>query len=165
MTTWYMLSLTLHLFGLALWLGGIVFFLVVFGPAVNELRPSVGIHALNQGRISLEIVSWVAIGPLFLSGMLNLILRIQTIGVPPGQFYLMALSLKLLLFLAMLVHHCLQVFRYAPEIASLTAVVSGESPSWPEPLRALWQRWFTLLKINATLGPIVTLLGLFLIKS
>jgi uncharacterized membrane protein len=165
MITWYMLSLTIHLVGLALWLGGIVFFLVVFGPAVNELPPSVGIRALNQGRISLEIVSWVAIGLLFLSGMFNLILRIQTIDVPPGQFYLIALSLKLLLFLAMLVHHCLQVLKYAPEIASLTAAVSGESPSWPEPLRALWQKWFTLLKINATLGPIVTLIGIALMKS
>jgi putative copper export protein len=162
---WYMLSLMLHLVGLALWLGGIVFFLVVFGPAVNELRPGVGIRALNQGRVSLEVVSWLAIGLLFLSGMLNLILRVQATGVPLGQVYITALSIKLVLFLAMLVHHCLQVFKYAPRIASLTAGVSGESPSWPEPLRALWQKWFTLLKINATLGPVVTLMGLFLIKS
>ena len=165
MTTWYMLSLMLHLIALALWLGGIVFFLVVFGPAVNELRPGVGIRALNQGRISLEVVSWVAIGLLLLSGMLNLILRIQVTGFPLGQFYIIALSVKLFLFLAMLVHHCLQVFKYAPRIALLTAEVSAESPSWPEPLRTHWQKWFTLLKINATLGPVVTLMGLVLMKS
>jgi hypothetical protein len=36
---------------------------------------------------------------------------------------------------------------------------------WPEPLLSQWQKWFMLLKINAGIGPIVTLLGLALIKS
>jgi len=50
---WYALSLLLHLVALALWLGGMVFFLVVFGPAAHELRPGIGVRTLNQGRIAL----------------------------------------------------------------------------------------------------------------
>ena len=165
MTSWHTLSLLLHLVALALWLGGIVFFLIVFAPAVHELEPGIGIQALNRGRIALEAVSWAGIGLLLITGMANLLLRNQATGVPQGEFYMIVLSVKLLLFFAMLVHHCLQVFKYAPQIASLTAQTSAGISSWPEPLRSLWQKWFMLLKINAGLGPIVTMLGLALVKS
>jgi hypothetical protein len=70
-----------------------------------------------------------------------------------------------MVFGAMVYHHALQVFKYAPGIAAMTAGTAEDSPSWPEPLRAYWQKWFTLLKINATLGPIATIMGLILLKS
>jgi uncharacterized membrane protein len=163
MSSWHLLSLWLHLIALAFWLGGIVFFLVVFAPAVRELNPGMGIRALNQGRINLEAISWAAIALLLVTGIINLILRKQ--GGPDGQFYTIILSIKLFLFFAMVVHHCLQVFKYTPIIAALTEKISPETDSWPEPLLSLWQKWFVLLKINAGIGPIVTLLGLALIKS
>jgi uncharacterized membrane protein len=165
MTGWYTLSLLIHLVALALWLGGIVFFLVVFGPAVRELRPAIAMRTLNQGRISLEGVSWTAIGLLLITGIINLILRDQAASAPKGEFYTIALSIKLFLFFAMLLHHCLQVFKYAPQIAALTAETPAEIQLWPEPLRAHWQKWFTLLKINAALGPIVTFIGLALSRG
>jgi putative copper export protein len=165
MSLWYTLSLFFHLVGLALWLGGIAFFLVVLGPAVHDLQPGAGIRALNHGRLSLEAVSWAGIGLLLVSGIINMILRNQDPSAPPGHLYTIALTVKLFLFAAMLVHHCLQVFKYGPKIASLTAELPADADSWPGPLLAHWRRWFLLLKINAALGPIVTLLGVALIKS
>jgi putative copper export protein len=164
MTQLYSLSLLLHLLALAMWLGGIAFFLIVFGPAVHELKPAVGLKLLNRGRITFEAVSWMAIGLLFLTGIVSLVLRSEMTGTHLGQYYLTILSLKLLLFAAMLVHHALQVFKYGPKIAALTDDAAMTSESWPEPLRAHWQKWFVLLKINATIGPIATLLGLALVK-
>jgi len=164
MTSWYTLSLFLHLVGLALWLGSIAFFLVVFGPAVHDLQPGVGIRTLNQGRISLEAVSWTAIALLLITGIVNLILQDQAIRAPQGNFYTVTLAVKLFFFFAMLLHHCLQVFKYAPKIASLTAHLTASADSWPEPLLTYWRKWFLLLKINAALGLIVTLLGLALVK-
>ena len=163
-TDWQTLSLGLHLASLALWLGGMVFFLVVFGPAVNDLQPGVAIRILDHGRRNLEAVSWAGISVLLITGMVNLILR-QTSGTGTGQFYMIALSIKLLLFGAMVYHHALQVIKHAPAIAAMTGATLPDSLSWPEPLRARWQKWFTLLKINATLGPIATLMGLVLLKS
>ena len=142
-----------------------MFFLVVLGPAVHELQPGVAIRTLNQGRMGLEAVSWTAIGFLLITGIINLILRQPTASPPQGEFYTITLSVKLFLFAAMLVHHCLQVFKYAPQIAALTAQMPSPTTAWPEPLLSHWRRWFFLLKINATLGPIATLLGLALIKS
>jgi uncharacterized membrane protein len=165
MNSWYTLSLFFHLVGLALWVGGIAFFLVVFGPAVYDLQPGLGIRALNQGRLSLEALSWVGIALLLISGITNLILRNQGPSAPPDNFYMIVLVLKLLLFIAMVVHHCLQVFKYGPKIAFLTVDLPVVTDSWPEPLLTFWRKWFLLLKINAALGPVVTLLGVALIKS
>jgi uncharacterized membrane protein len=164
-TGWQTLSLGLHLASLALWLGSMVFFLVVFGPAVNDLQPGVAIRILDHGRRNLEAVSWTGISLLLITGIVNLILRPQANASSLGHFYLIALSIKLIVFGAMVYHHGLQVFKYGARISAMTARTPQDSLSWPEPLRAHWQKWFTLLKINAPLGPIATLMGLVLLKS
>jgi uncharacterized membrane protein len=165
MTPWYAVSLFLHLLALALWLGGIAFFLVVFGPAVHELNPGAGITVLNQGRVAFEALSWMGIVLVMITGMTNLILRNQMSGAYLGQTYMVVLAIKLFLFIAMLVHHSLQVFKYGPKILMLTAEAGAEVSSWPEPLRSHWQRWFLLLKLNAALGPVTILLGIALVRS
>jgi hypothetical protein len=97
--------------------------------------------------------------------MINLALRSQEMSAPQGNFYWIVLSVKLLLFTAMGVHHGLQVFKYAPKIASLTAQLPPGTDSWPEPLLTSWRKWFVLLKINAAIGPLVVLLGLALAET
>ena len=164
MTTWYSFSLLVHLIALALWLGGIVFFLVVLGPAMRESEPGLALATLNQARLGLETASWIAIGLLVLTGIFNLVARAPG-PAAPGESYGILLAIKLLVFAAMVAHHCLQVFKYAPPIARSTAALPPAVPSWPEPLLSLWRRWFLLLKINAALGPIAVLLGLALAKT
>jgi copper resistance protein D len=164
-TTLYSFSLLLHLIALALWLGGIVFLLVVLGPAVHELEPRIAITTLNRGRLGLETASWIAIGLLLLTGVFNLFARMSVNGATMGESYGILLSVKLLVFGAMVGHHCLQVFKYAPAIASLTGALPQATASWPEPLLSHWRRWFLLLKINAALGPIAVLLGLALTQT
>lgn len=165
MTAWHTLSLALHLIAIALWLGGIVFFLIVVGPAVQQLEPKIAIKTMNQARIGLENMSWTAIGLLVLTGAFSLVARSQMNVAPLDQVYLYTLGAKLVVFLTMAVHHCLQVFKYAPAISSLTRQLPLNTIAWPEPLLSHWRRWFLLLKINAALGPIAVLLGLALVKS
>jgi putative copper export protein len=165
MHNWHAFSLLLHLVALALWLGGIGFFLVAFGPAVHALRPGAGIRALNQGRLSLEGVAWTGIALLMVTGVVNLILRSQATGAHLGRTYMILLAIKLFLFVAMLAHHTLQVFKYGPKIAALSAAAPSDVAEWPEPLRAHWQKWFMLLKLNAVLGLVVIFLGVLLMKS
>jgi len=164
MTVWYSLNLLIHLLAMALWLGGIVFFLVVVGPAVQEMEPKIAIKTMNQSRIGLELISWIAIGLLLLTGILNLLARSQS-GVVLNGSYLVILGIKLFLFGAMTMHHCLQVFKYSPRIDALTNDLAASVLVWPEPLLSHWRRWFLLLKINAALGPVVVLLGLALVKG
>lgn len=154
----------LHLAAIALWLGAMVFFLVVMGPAVHEMEASIAIRVLNRARIGFEAISWTGIGLLFVTGIVNLALRNPAAGVPDVA-YMILLGGKLFVFLAMTVHHCLQVFKYAPIIAQQTAAMDPGATAWPEPLLSDWRRWFMLLKLNAGLGPVAVLLGLALAKG
>ena len=165
MAAWYSFSLLIHLVALALWLGGIVFFLVVLGPAVHELEPRIAVTTLNQGRLGLETASWIGIGLLLLTGIFNLLARARMDGASMSETYGILLAVKLFVFGAMVVHHCLQIFKYAPAISGLTAQLPKSMTAWPEPLLSHWRRWFFLLKINAALGPIAMLLGLALAKG
>jgi putative copper export protein len=165
MHSWHLLSSLLHLAALALWLGGIAFFLVAFGPAVHDLKPRAAVRALNQGRIALESVAWTGIVLLMVTGAASLMFRAQAPAGHLERNYKIVLAIKLLLFVAMLAHHSLQVFKYGPKIAALTSSADGDAAVWPEPLRAQWQKWFTLLKINAALGPIAVLLGVALVHD
>jgi len=165
MTLWYTSSLVVHLIAIALWLGGIVFFLVVVGPAVHELEPRIAVITMNQARLGLETMSWIAIALILMTGVFNLVTKSQIDPAALSGAYLYTLGAKMLLFVAMVVHHCLQVFKYAPRIASLTKLSPPAPATWPEPLLSTWQRWFLLLKLNAALGPIVVLLGLALVRS
>ena len=164
-SVWQSLSLLLHLTANALWLGGIVYFLVVAGPAVQDeaIDAKIAIKTMNQSRIGLELVSWTAIALLLLTGISNLILRNPSAA--PSEPYLVLLGIKLFLFGAMATHHGLQVFKYAPHIAALSAEIKPDTTEWPEPLLEHWRRWFLLLKINAGLGPIAVLLGLAIVKG
>jgi len=155
-------NLWLHLVSMAVWLGGMAFFLFVFGPAVKSLGPADGVHALNHGRESLQTLSWIAVHLLFLTGVLNFFFRLTAGGVHPQTGYYWILAVKLLLFSAMIFHHFLQLLKYAPRIASATAATGPGAGSWPEPLLASWGKWFVLLKINTALGSLVLLLGLAL---
>src|SRR5262245_27740118 len=164
MSLWYSISLMIHLIAVALWLGGIVFFLVVMGPAVQELEPRVAIRTMNQGRIGLELISWVAIGLLLFTGIFNVVARVQA-AAGLNDSYGILLGIKMFLFGAMAVHHCLQVFKYSPQIATLTRALPHGEVSWPDALLSQWRRWFVLLKINAALGPVAVLFGLALVRG
>jgi len=154
----------LHLAAIALWLGGMVFFLIVMGPAVHEMEASIAVRTLNRGRIGFEAISWTGIGLLCVTGIANLALRNPAAGTPDTA-YIILLGAKLFVFLAMTVHHCLQVFKYAPSIAQQTAAMDPSETAWPELLLNNWRRWFLLLKLNAGLGPVAVLLGLALVKG
>jgi len=164
MSIWHTVILFMHLLASAMWIGAMVFFLIVMGPAVHEMKPGIAIRTMNRGRIGLESISWIGIGLLFLTGIANLALR-NPAAAAPGSVYMILLGGKLFVFLAMTVHHCLQVFKYAPGIARQTAAIDPGATVWPEALLSDWRRWFTLLKLNAGLGPVAVLLGLALAKG
>jgi uncharacterized membrane protein len=149
-------NLWLHLISAAVWVGGMIFFLFVFGPAARSLAPAERLRALDHGRESFQTLSWIAILLLFFTGSLNFFFRFTPGAAPLGSGYAAILAIKLLLFVAMIFHHSLQAFKYGPRLASVGVEPAGE---WPEPLAAAWKKWFTLLKINTTLGVVVLLLG------
>jgi uncharacterized membrane protein len=164
MNEWHTVNLLLHIVAAALWLGVSAFFWVAFGPVVDTLESAASMRALNRGRLALESLAWFGIALLMLTGMVNLLLRSQATNAHLGRPYMIVLAIKLLLFIAMLAHHSLQVFKYGPKIAALSGEAAARPSASLEPLRAQWQKWFLLLKLNAGVGALVTLLGVALVR-
>src|ERR1051325_1903994 len=118
------LATLIHILAVALWVGAMVFFLVVLGPSVNALEPRIAIQTLNRGRIGFETISWIAIGLLLLTGVFNLLQRLSVSTMVTAEFYTVILTIKLFVFGAMLAHHFLQTFRYAPKTKSLMVKIT-----------------------------------------
>jgi uncharacterized membrane protein len=158
-------TLWLHLLAVTAWVGSILFFLFVFGPAVHTLPTASAIQVLDKGRRLFQSVSWIAIHLALLTGILGLFLR----GTAPTVLFVTAyqwmFALKLLLFFAMVLHHSLQSRKYGPQLATLIVQSALDAQEWPEPLLSHWKKWFLLLKINAFLGLVVLLLGITLSRS
>ncbi|MGH7835056.1 MAG: hypothetical protein ACREQK_15540 [Candidatus Binatia bacterium] len=155
------LSSSLHLISVGAWVGLMLFFLFVFGPAVRQLSPGAGIAALNRGREYFQCISSILIVAVLLTGLISFGTR--TVQGPSNDSgFAWILGLKIFLFFAMSVHHVLQAAKYSPKLIELTAQEAPRSQAWAEPLLSLWRRWFLLLKMNAALGTFTLLLGLFL---
>jgi uncharacterized membrane protein len=164
LASFHVFNLWLHILSAALWVGSISFFLFVFAPAVHSLSAGTGVRILDWGRQRLESLSWFGIAVLLITGILNFIFRAQSSDFHITTGYSIILGIKLFLFLAMAFHHSLQTFKYGPKIVLLTAQAQENLEAWPEPLLAHWKKWFVLLKINATLGVLLLLLGLALTR-
>jgi uncharacterized membrane protein len=164
MDGWHALNLLLHIVAAALWIGVSAFLWVAFGPAVHTLESAAYTRALNRGRLGFESLAWFGIALLMLTGMVNLLLRSQATNAQLGRSYMIILVIKLFLFVAMLAHHTLQVFKYGPKIAALSSNAADGPNTSLEPLRAQWQKWLMLLKLNASIGVVVTLLGVILVR-
>jgi len=159
------LVMWLHVIAFSVWIGGMTFFLFVFAPSVHQLNPGEGFRVLNFGRERFEIVSWIAILLLLATGIGNFFFHGSTYEFRFPRETVGILGMKLFIFLAMLLHQVFQTLKYGPAIVSLSAQAAGETSAWPEFLLAPWRKWFILLKINAALGLIGLILGVFLGKG
>ena len=91
---------------------------------------------MNQARIGLENMAWTAIGllrPEQEHSVWSRAVRWEC-RAARTKFISTRSAQSWSLFLAMAVHHCLQVFKYAPRIASLTKQSPPAPATWPEPL-------------------------------
>jgi hypothetical protein len=154
------LSSSLHLIAVGAWVGLMLFFLFVFGPAVRQLSPGAGIAALNRGRERFQTISSILIVAVLLTGFTSFATRAPR-GANSDSVFTWILGLKIFLFAAMSVHHALQAAKYSPQLIELTQTTPLPQ-AWAEPLLSPWRRWFLLLKMNVALGTFTLLLGLFL---
>jgi uncharacterized membrane protein len=154
-------ALWLHVIAALSWTGALAFFLFAFFPAARALAPADSLAAFERGRRALQTIGWTAIQILLVTGAVNFYFRFS--AGDPGGLYLGALAFKIVLFGAMIFHHSLQAFKYGPQIAS--AAECGAGDAWPAPLAETIARWSSLATINAAIGTVNILLGLFLSGS
>ena len=161
-----LLILWLHLLGAVVWIGGLVFQLLVIAPALK--RPPLVVERLRFS-VSLEArfryVMWPAVGLVLLTGLYNvmnvLYATILSGGSMPATF-LRLLSLKLLLVVLMLILHAVLRFAVHPGMVTVLARLSPDTTALPDELlkRQRLSRLLSLVVLGV--GLMVMWLGLML---
>ncbi|GIV22213.1 MAG: hypothetical protein KatS3mg054_1492 [Chloroflexus sp.] len=120
MYTAYLAAVTLHILAAMLWVGGMLFLVLVVLPAVRhpELQPHRQ-RIIAQTGIFFRRAGWIALGVLIVTGTFNVLYRWTSWdAVVDGSFWQTPagalLGWKLVLFLAMLAVHAVHDFWLGP---------------------------------------------------
>lgn len=102
MSTWYLISVFVHVVLAAFWIGGMLFLPLVILPGIKHSPDRISI--LYKTGIKFRFYGWIALGGLLLTGLLNIHLR----GIPitwkffASSSYGVLVSYKLLIFIVLL---------------------------------------------------------------
>jgi uncharacterized membrane protein len=156
-----LLILWLHLLGVVVWIGGLVFRLLVVLPALGRLRSQVEQVRLGLGLdVQFRTVMWPAAGLVLLTGLYNVINVLYATALAGGSVpaaFVRLLSLKLLLVALMLVLLGVERFAIHPRSVVLLTSLSAGVTELPDALRKL-RRLSRLLRILVLLVALVVLL-------
>ena len=117
------LILWLHLLGVAIWIGGLVFQLLVLAPVLKPVTASVAqLRFAMQLDIRFRYVMWPAVGLVLLTGLynvMNVLVATTLAGTTLAPAFARLLGVKLLLVTLMVVLQALQRFAVHPRLVAL----------------------------------------------
>lgn len=138
-----------HLIAASAWLGGMIYINLVFMPMLKTFDPSAAGQMARENGKRFPIVSWVSVGLLILTGMMQLNTdAVFDFSTDYGTY----LTLKLITIALMIIIGLYITFLLYPKLLKL-APADGGAPS-PEFI-ALQKRLPALAKINMALGILV----------
>ena len=148
------LMLWLHILAAIIWIGGLVFQVLVVFPTLARAAPSAERTRLALGlEARFRMIVWPAVGLVLFTGLVNLMnvwyaTVVTAVSVSPT--FILVLSIKLSLVVGMLVLQAvLQLLVQPRRVAALRAWPAGEQ-GMPLPLHK-WQR-LALLLYSALVG-------------
>lgn len=133
--------LWLHLVGVAVWFGGLVYQLLVVNPSLNRAT-----SVREQLRLGLRLerrfgrVLWIAVGLVLLTGFYNVMNLLYTITLAGGALpptFTRILGMKLLLVGIMIILQAVQQLGVRPKRIALFQALLPEAIKLPAPLLAL----------------------------
>ena len=147
------LILWLHLLAAIIWIGGLVFQVLVVFPTLARAATTERIRLALSLEARFRVLVWPAVGLVLFTGLVNLMHVWYTTVVTAGSIaptFIPVLSLKLALVLGMLALQAVQQLLVHPRrVAALRAWSAGVQ-DMPPPLRT-WQR-LALVLYSALVG-------------
>jgi len=147
------LVLWLHLLAAIIWIGGVVFQVLVVFPTLARAATSERIHFALSLEARFRALVWPAVGLVLFTGLVNLMHVWYATVITAGSIsptFIPVLSLKLALVLGMIALQAVQQFLVQPRrVAALRAWPAGVQDV-PLPLRK-WQR-LALVLYSALVG-------------
>lgn len=117
------LILWLHLLGVVIWVGGLVFQLLVLAPTLKPVTASVAqLRFAIRLDIRFRYVMWPAVGLVLLTGLynvMNVLLATSLAGATPASAFARLLGAKLLLVILMIALQAIQRFAVHPRLVTL----------------------------------------------
>lgn len=162
----YILSVWLHIIAAAIWVGGMLFLVLIVLPVVRrpEYRPVAG-RLIHWVGVRYKNAGWTCFGLLGLTGILNLLGRGATLDQLIDPFFWQTafgrtLAIKLLLVAAVLLLSAIHDFRVGPRA---TAAMEAQ-PGSPEALR-LRRQATAIGRANLALSLVILLLAVALVRG
>lgn len=156
MSAWYFVSLFLHIFCAAFWIGGMLFLPIVLLPSIKDEDNRRAI--LYRTGIRFRLFGWIALGVLLVTGLTNMVLK----GFPvTPEFFLSEgigryLGYKLLIFIAILLISGVHDFYLGGK------AIGEEEGNGNETLRVI-ARWSG--RINLILALLAAFLGILVSRG
>jgi uncharacterized membrane protein len=148
------LILWLHLLAAMIWIGGLVFQLLVVFPTLARVAPTGDrIRLALSLEARFRVLVWPAVGMVLFTGLVNLMNVWYATVVTAGSIsptFMPILSMKLSLVVGMIALQAVQQFLVQPRLVAALAGVSTGVRDVPLPLRQ-WQR-LALLLYSALVG-------------
>jgi putative copper export protein len=156
----------LHLLGALIWIGGLVFVVLVAGPALKRatsVREHLRLGLSLEGRF--RAVIWPAVGVVLFTGLFNVINILYATGLSGGRMppaFARLLTLKIGLVAVMVILQAIDQLVVRPKRIAGLKILSLEIAALPSPLR-IWQRLALGLYVAIlTLAVVVVWLGVTL---
>lgn len=158
------LILWLHLLGVVVWIGGLIFQLMVVVPTL-KLEPFL-LDRLRYGvslAVRFRYVMWPAVGLVLLTGFYNVINVLYAISQAGGRVpsgFISVLGVKLSLVVAMIVLQTLQRFAVHPRLVTTLAHASPETIRCSDSVRKFLNYAYGLNILTVGAAIIALFLGL-----
>lgn len=162
----YILSVWLHLLAGMVWIGGMVFLVLVLVPVCRlPVYQAIAVSLIHKTGVRFRMVGWVCLGALLLSGTFNLAYRGLGLsellsGPAPFGFFGQTLRIKLPVVAMILLISAVHDFVIGPRATA----EGGANPTSPDARRLKAQASW-LGRLNLLLGMTVVALGVMLVRG
>lgn len=167
LTNLYLLSVFLHILSAMLWIGGMLFLILIVTPFLKQSdRMDSATFYRNAGQ-RFRKIAWMGFGVFLVTGVFNLgyrgvrltdFVRSEWLGSPYGKLILT----KLTLFFGIIILSAIHDFWIGP---AATRAVSGEGPRDPVAAQKLRKSAALYGRINFLLGLIMVALGVMIVRG
>ncbi len=160
MQSLYLFSVFLHLLLVALWLGGMLFLVLVVLPWLRRQTPQSSAQVMSEVGLKFSKIVWVGFGLFLVTGLLNAWFRGVELGniwaSPTGRL----IAIKLGIFGVILAVSAWHDFKIGPEATTLL-MISPQAPK-AQRLRALAAQ---VGRVNFLLGLVMVALGIMIVRG
>ena len=154
----YLTSVYVHILCAALWVGGMIFLVIVLMPSIRNHPQRRDL--LNSVGMKFRTVGWVALILLLLTGLYNMHYRGVSFSQMFAGSYNTLFSIKLTLFTVVLIISAYHDFYAGPKTIKLMQQVDN-----PEVTKCYVRTARIIGQLNLLLALIAVLLGVFIVRG